>query len=177
MDIKPIELLSGSHADTDTTGRGEIPLTQGFVAVVSPEDFEDVSQHKWCASVGRGGRVVAIRSYRENGKTVSVLLHRFIAKPLQLHVDHIDGDPLNNRRENLRIVTHAQNRQNTSKQSNNTSGFKGVMRDKRSGKWIARIRVFGRTKHLGLFAEASIAASAYDAAAIAALGALASTNF
>jgi len=154
-----------------------IKLTQGYVAFVSPEDVEAVSRYKWCASVGRGGRVVAMRSYRRDGKTVSVLLHRFIAKPLQLHVDHIDGNPLNNCRENLRIVTHAQNRQNTSKQSNNTSGFKGVIRDKRSGKWIARIRVFGCTKHLGLFAEASVAAHAYDAAAHAALGPLASTNF
>ena len=154
-----------------------VPLTQGYVTYVSPEDFVEVSRYNWCASVGRGGRVVAARSYRRAGKTITVLLHRFIAKPLQLHVDHIDRDPLNNRRENLRIVTHAQNRQNTSKQSNNTSGFKGVTRDKQSGKWVARIQVFGRPQYLGFFCDPNDAAKAYDVAAKAALGHLAATNF
>lgn len=154
-----------------------IQLTQGFVAFVSGEDFDAVSRFKWCASVGRGGRVVAVRSYRENGKTITVLMHRFIAKPLGLHVDHIDRNPLNNVRTNLRLVTHAINRQNTSRQKNNKSGFKGVMRDKRSGQWIARIRAFGVTHHLGVHCAAESAARAYDDAAIRLLGKLAATNF
>jgi HNH endonuclease/AP2 domain len=154
-----------------------IKLTQGHVALVSAEDADDVGRFKWCASVGRGGRVVAARSFRREGKTVSVLMHRYIAKPLGLCVDHIDRNPLNNARENLRIVTHAINRQNTSKQSNNTSGFKGVMRDKRSGKWIARIRAHAKTHHLGVHDNAELAALAYDLAARRLLGPLAATNF
>lgn len=155
----------------------KVPLTQGYFALISPDDAEEVLAYKWCASVGRGKRVVAMRSYRLGDKTVSVLMHRFVAKPMGLHVDHIDRNPLNNQRENLRLVTHPINRQNTSKQSNNTTGFKGVMVDRRSGKWFARIKAFGTTHYLGVHETPELAAQAYDVAAIRLLGPLASTNF
>lgn len=56
-------------------------------------------------------------------------------------LDHIDQDRLNNRIENLRAITYAQNLHNRGNPKNNTSGVKGVCWDKRSNRWDARIMV------------------------------------
>ena len=69
----------------------------------------------------------------------------------QDQIDHIDGNRLNNRIENLRDVTNAENRRNTKRQSNNTSGVTGVRRRKNHRKWEARIKVNRRCIHLGYF--------------------------
>ena len=66
-------------------------------------------------------------------------------------IDHVDGDGLNNRIENLRDVAPADNAKNRKRYDRNTSGVAGVTR--RQSKWIARIRVNGRLIHLGLFAD------------------------
>ena len=66
-------------------------------------------------------------------------------------IDHINGDKSDNRLENLREVSNAENGRNTKRRSTNTSGTMGVHWDKAAGKWRARIDVDGATKHLGLF--------------------------
>jgi HNH endonuclease/AP2 domain len=66
-------------------------------------------------------------------------------------IDHIDNNPLNNRIENLREATNTQNQANKSRQSNNTSGYPGVVFHKATGKWNAKINVDGRRIHLGLW--------------------------
>ncbi len=83
-------------------------------------------------------------------------------------VDHADGDKSNNRWSNLRQATRGQNMRNTGLRSNNTSGFKGVSRHKRSGKWAARLRLpnGGKYIHLGLFEDKVDAAIAYKNAAM-----------
>lgn len=70
-----------------------------------------------------------------------------------VEVDHIDGDPSNNRIENLRAATHAQNLRNMRTPSSNTSGVKGVSFHKDTGKWSAWIRDSGAMRHLGTFAN------------------------
>lgn len=67
-------------------------------------------------------------------------------------VDHIDGDKLNNKIENLRQATNAQNHWNTGIRSTNKSGVKGVCWNKQSRKWRALCRVNGRQQHVGDFA-------------------------
>ena len=92
-------------------------------------------------------------------------MHREIMNcPKGLEVDHINQNGVDNRRINLRIATATQNRQNTSKQKSNTSGYKGVMKDKT--KWRAMIRDNGRRIHLGMFDNKIDAAIAYNKAAI-----------
>lgn len=93
-----------------------------------------------------------------------------------VEVDHRDGNPLNNRQDNLRECTHAQNQKNVPRPSHNTSGFKGVYWCKQSQKWRARIAIDGKCKHLGLFITAEEAGAAYDAAAVANHGEYARTN-
>ena len=93
-------------------------------------------------------------------------LHRIIMNaPDHLQVDHINGDPLDNRKENLRLCNGSENQRNIGKQSNNTSGFKGVSWHKNHGKWYAQIMVDGKLKYLGSFDDPQIAYQAYCQAA------------
>lgn len=73
--------------------------------------------------------------------------------------DHINGDRLDNRRANLRVVTNAQNSQNKTRlNSNNTSGHKGVYWNKARGKWQAYGKIDGRARYLGLYDDIETAA-------------------
>ncbi len=74
-------------------------------------------------------------------------------------LDHIDGNPRNNRIENLRECTNSQNRANSKRQWNNTSGFVGVTRDGK--KWRARFTLDGRRQSIGLFNTKEEAHAAY----------------
>lgn len=80
-------------------------------------------------------------------------------------IDHIDGDSLNNRIENLRAVTRSQNAQNCSKRPKNTSGYKGVYWRKKEQVWSAQITVDYKCKNLGRFETKEEAYLAYQAAA------------
>jgi HNH endonuclease len=80
-------------------------------------------------------------------------------------VDHRDGDPINNRWDNLRLATRSQNSANRRRNRNNRSGFKGVIWDRRHGGWLARIGKDGRTYYLGRYATAEEAHAAYVAKA------------
>ncbi len=139
-----------------------IPLTKGKVAIVDDADAEMLSQYRWCyLSVG-----YAARHERINGKDRMILMHRFLlsASPEQL-VDHINGNGLDNRRENIRLCTKADNQRNQRRNSKNTTGYKGVSFDKGRGKYIASIQVLGTQIHLGRFSTAEEASKAYEEAA------------
>lgn len=72
----------------------------------------------------------------------------------EMDVDHINGNPSDNRIENLRLATHQQNMCNRKKRRDNTSGYPGVYFNKAANKWRACIRVEGRRIHLGYFKTA-----------------------
>jgi hypothetical protein len=71
--------------------------------------------------------------------------------PMEMCVDHKDGDPMNNRRENLRVCTYAQNCFNKGLSKNNTSGKSGVRRHRNS--WVASVYVNDETIRLGSFSS------------------------
>lgn len=75
-------------------------------------------------------------------------------------VDHINHDRSDNRLANLREVGDAENRKNMGKSKRNSSGVSGVYWDRQLSRWRARIRVNGRTIHLGLFDNLEDAARA-----------------
>lgn len=152
----------------------KIVLTQGKAALIDGEDFEWLSQWKW-----RYDKGYAVRSASDaNGKQYTVFMHRLIANtPNGLDTDHVDRKGLNNQRSNLRHSTRSQNMMNTSMQTNNTSGFKGVSWHTPAGKWQAKIRQRGKQKHIGYFASAEKAARAYDEAAKMFVGEFARLNF
>jgi hypothetical protein len=98
------------------------------------------------------------------------LLHLHITTPPEgYQVDHINRNKLDNRKDNLRISTIAQNCANKDLMSNNTSGHKGVYWNKANQKWHARImyQYHGHKmyKHLGYFEEILDAVAAYESAA------------
>jgi hypothetical protein len=68
-------------------------------------------------------------------------------------IDHIDGNGLNNKIENMRDVSTSGNQRNQRMQSNNTSGVTGVFWHKQTEKWQALVRVNGKQKYLGLFTD------------------------
>lgn len=97
-------------------------------ATVDIEDVDKVKNYKWCLSHGYA---------MHSGK---FFLHRLIMNcPDDMVIDHINHDPLDNRKENLRICTQQQNMMNRRTQSNNTSGITGVNWDKSKNKWRVQI--------------------------------------
>jgi hypothetical protein len=80
------------------------------------------------------------------------------------HIDHIDGNGLNNRIENLRDVSQTENNRNRRNQSNNKTGICGVYWYTRGKKWRAEIKVGGKQIHLGYFTDKAEAAAARKAA-------------
>jgi hypothetical protein len=139
----------------------QIPLAKGRSALVDDDDFARVSEYQWhITSSGYVAGMVLI-----DGAQKLVYLHRFLldAPPSQV-VDHINGDRLDNQRDNLRLVTRAQNQWNR-KVQRNRSGYKGVSWHRRKRKFYARIQANGQRYHLGYFDTAEEAAQAYDDAA------------
>lgn len=108
----------------------------------------------------------------ENNKRHQITLHEAIIQlsgqevPKGYMIDHKDRDSLNCLDHNLRICTNQQNLQNRGKQSNNTSGHKGVNWHKHSKKWRAQIQVYGKSISLGYHNTVENAARAYNKAAI-----------
>lgn len=80
------------------------------------------------------------------------------------HIDHINGIRTDNRPENLRSVTRAENNRNQKRHSTNTSGQMGVMWHRAARKWLARIYNKNQEIHLGLFVEFEDAVAARKAA-------------
>ena len=160
----------------------EIQLTQGQVALVDDEDYERVSAHEWCAQKMRGSFYAARKVTLPNGKRVTQYLHRFLlglAPGDARQGDHVNGNTLDDRDENLRIVTKRQNMQafKRPKSATASSTFRGVSWHKRDQKWRAQIQLNGKQIHLGLFGDEEDAARAYDDAAIKFFGEFAQPNF
>jgi hypothetical protein len=82
------------------------------------------------------------------------------------HIDHIDGNPLNNAISNLREATNSENARNRGKTKRNKSGFKGVHWSNTKKRWVATIRHHGKKKDLGSFKDAKAAHDAYVSAAL-----------
>lgn len=136
----------------------EILLTQGKVALVDDEDYEELNKFKWYANELRKTHY-AMRHMKGSHKTI-ILMHRVIMNcPNGMFIDHIDHNGLNNQKSNLRIVTNRQNIQNHN--IIKSSKYVGVSLDKYSKKWIASIRINKKTKYIGGFDNELDAHKAY----------------
>jgi hypothetical protein len=135
-------------------GLTQIPLSRGQVASISPEDFSYLNRWRWCA-VSQGKS--KWRAMRKTASGTTRFMHQDIAERLGWHnvhgvvVDHINGDPLDNRRDNIRLATVSQNLHNRGPQSNSRTGVKGVSYNKQVRKYSAEIHVNGKKHWLGHF--------------------------
>ena len=145
------------------------------VAIVDDEDYDRVmeainSRAKWYAHSPPPSK----KYYAMNGDR-DILIHRIVMNaPKGMDVDHINGDPLDNRKENLRICTRSENCRNKKVRADSKSGYKGV-EVRPSGRFRAYI---GLPKcNLGTYDTPEEAAIAYDKKAIELFGEFANLNF
>lgn len=128
-------------------------------AVIDADDEALVNQWRW--HLHSGG--YAVRNVNLGAdQYIKICLHRLLLGLVDgdgLQVDHINVDKLDNRRSNLRVVTHAQNMQNHPG-FGGTSAYRGVSWDKRDRKWRAYANVNGRKRWIGYFADELDAAQA-----------------
>jgi hypothetical protein len=153
-----------------------IDLTQGYVAEVDEEDWDDLMQFKWTVYNVKGRPKYAVRSWKEGGRTRTEKMHRRIlgvTNP-KVHVDHINGSGLDNTRKNLRVASASQNAANQAPYQG--SEYKGVSFHKKDGLWHARIGFEKHIHFIGAYKCARDAALAYNGAATALFGDYARLN-
>lgn len=158
-------------------GWKEIPLSQGYVALVDEEDYARLSRFAWHADV----RARQVYAARMDGPTPKFMHREIMAPPPGVEIDHVhhqEGNVVDNRRQNLRFASKSNNGRNQRKQIGRSSVFKGAYLHKASGRWQASIRT-GRESRvfLGNFKVEVHAAYAYDLAAVRLFGDFALTNF
>lgn len=138
---------------------------KGLYAIVDEADYGELSRHKWHKCTNQRGTVYAQR-WKDGVK--HKMHHQIMGRKEGALVDHKNGNTLDNRRENLRFCTYAENAQNRVASKKNTTGFKGVFylksRYNLTRPWYSRIHVNREDIFLGYFATKEEAALAYSEA-------------
>jgi hypothetical protein len=138
---------------------------KGYEVLIDDEDYELVKAHVWNVSKHKN-LVYFWYNKRISKKDNRYLLHRLIINaPEGSITDHINRNTLDNRKANLRITDKIGNARNRVMSSNNTSGYRGVIFDKRVNQWGARIEIYGKLYCLGYYPTKEIAAYVREEAA------------
>ncbi len=151
---------------------------KGKYAIIDDSFYEEFSKHTWYLT----GLGYASRSEwnpkTKKGKTI--YMHRMVVNtPVDKQTDHINLNKLDNRKENLRTCTRAENLGHIPLSSHNKSGFKGVSFHKRESglhRWRASISIKNKIHHLGYFFQIEEAAKAYNTKALQLFGKFALLN-
>lgn len=133
------------------TRRNKEPLK----TIIETKDLEKVKSfpNKWSAYESNG-KFYVIGCLQIEGKKKTVRLHRWVMDaPDDMDVDHINGNSLDNRRTNLRLVTHQENMQNRGASKNNSSGYRGVYWYKPGKRWRATTMFNKKQYYLGEFKD------------------------
>lgn len=153
-------------------------LTQGYFTILDDEDYDKFKDLNWQIAKPNPNAYYAQTII----VGIPVLLHKLImnADTLQ-YIDHINGNGLDNRKENLRFATASTNQANrrVHKKIGKHSIYKGVSFDKtaKNKPWIAMIMKNRKSYHLGRFFTEKEAACAYDKKSVELFGEYAYLNF
>ncbi len=158
-----------------------IPVHPGQWALVDRADAEKVEEYRWYAYPQRNGHMYVQAYVRENGKHTTIQLARLITglRERTHLVTFKNENPLDCRRENLKVVEPSYTSRHGRKMMKATSRYRGVRLGKEPRyryKWRAMLRTGGRWISLGRFATEEEAARAYDVAALRYFGASARLN-
>lgn len=162
--------------DHDSTAH--LRLGNGQFTLVDAEDLEWLSQWNWNKCGRYVARAVLLEDIQNGLSTKRLYLHRMLTNAQDGEiVDHINSDPFDNRKCNLRVGTQSQNLGNRRKFGGTSSQYKGVTWAKQNRKWVAQSKSFGKTIYLGYFEDEIEAALAYDRFAKDKFGDFARLNF
>jgi hypothetical protein len=126
-------------------------------AIISTTDLDKCKKYKntWFPTLCNKTEKFYVKgTFKDNsGKLTTVLLHRWLLDETDKNVfiDHIDLNPLNNTRNNIRKVTHLENQQNKDMNRSNTSGYRNVSWSKQTGKFRVAMRVNKKWMFIGYF--------------------------
>lgn len=136
-------------------------------ALVDDQDYDRAMAHKWHMFRTKGLRYACRNLRRTEGHRGTEYLHRFIlrAPDRKMVIDHIDGNGLNNQRDNLRACTQSNNLRNCKRRIDNAAGFKGIHFDKSKNKWTAKLVIKPAEIWQERFDTLDAAKAAYVAAA------------
>ena len=132
-DLNEYRIINNEYAEYDLYDKNGNYVATGVIDI---EDIDKVKYHKW--NLNHSGYASC-----RNRKISSLFMHRLILDTDQF-VDHINHNKLDNRKSNLRIVTKSQNQMN--------SNYKGVYKSSKSN-WMAKIKLHGKTCHIGSFVD------------------------
>lgn len=141
--------------------------TDKYEVQIDDIDADKIAKYNWSTFHPSRGKHRYAKAWvnDEKGRRV-VSMHRYLMEePVGLYVDHVDGNGLNNQRNNLRFATNQLNQANSRKKVPGSSKYKGVHYSKARQKWRSQIMFNGKYIHLGYFLTEDEAGQAYNAAA------------
>lgn len=157
-----------------------LPISKGMKTLIDKDVYEKLkreNQLKWCAQKV-GSRFYVSKNIGRHGK---IYLHRLImSAPQGMVVDHIDGNPLNNVKSNLRVCYARDNARNQVLRQTrllNDFPFKGIVMARHARTWAAQIQFGGQHVRLGSYETAADAAKVYDIVSVLLFGEFARPNF
>ncbi|TFD15492.1 Fis family transcriptional regulator [Cryobacterium sp. TMT1-21] len=142
----------------------------GKYAIVDDDDFDELNQYMWHVAAGY--------AYRKPSSGGIAMHQTLLHCPQGSHIDHKNGQPLDNRRSNLRVVTPSHNGANRNRLNiNNRTGYMGVYKTPNRPTWSAKVQVMGRNFDAGRYRDPEEAAWMYDQWKLALQGEFATLNF
>lgn len=154
---------------------GKLAKEKGLTALIDLSDAKEVLKHRWTAWANKSNNIYAVQGASRNERYLR--MHRLIMRATDdQEIDHINGNGLDNRKSNLRVVTRSQNQQNRRAARTKDHPYKGVYQDPNTGRYAVLIILDGRRKHLGTYDQIEHAGWVYDYEAVIFHGPYAKTN-